>query len=309
MDERPARILLLFLDGVGMGDDDARTNPLVRANLPCLRTLLGGGLPVRGAHAAPAAPARLAAADASLGVPGKPQSGTGQTALLTGFNAAERMGRHFGPWVPTPLRVALARENLLSRAVAAGRRAAFANAYPAGHTGPAGRRRPAAPPLAALAAGVLSRHADALREGRAVASSITNEAWRIHLDPGVPSVTPRQAGANLARIAAAAEITLFAHYDTDHAGHRREMPPAVLALERVDAFLAGVVADLPADALLVVASDHGNVEDVTAGHTLNPVPVLALGPGAGEVARRTRAITDVAPALLDLLGIERNDAE
>lgn len=308
MSERPARILLLFLDGWGMGADDARTNPMVRANLPVLRALLGGGLPLRGAEA-PGGGARLTAADACLGVPGLPQSGTGQTALLTGVNAAREMGRHFGPWVPTALREMLARENLLSRAVAAGRRAAFANAYPAGHTGVAGRRRPAAPPLAALGAGVLSRHADALREGRAVASSITNDAWRAHLDPGIPPVSARDAGRNLARIAAEAELTLFAHYDTDHAGHRKEMGPAVEALERVDAFLGGLVDALPSGVLLVVSSDHGNIEDVTAGHTLNPVPVLALGPGADEVTGRVTALTDVAPTLLRLLGIAAEEPE
>lgn len=306
MRHHPARILFLFLDGVGLGPDDPRINPMTRADLPEIRALLGGRLPLLGAERpdASSGPALLAAADVCLGIPGRPQSGTGQAALLTGINTPQRLGRHFGPWVPTALREVLAAENILSRAAAAGRLVAFANAYPAGHTGVAGRRRPAAPPLAALAAGVLTRHADALREGRAVASSITNEAWRTHLDPGVPSVTPREAGLNLARIAAEAELTLFAHYDTDHAGHQQEFASAIEALERVDAFLGGVIASLPADTLLVLSSDHGNIEDVTTGHTLNPVPVLALGPGSAEVVARTRAITDLAPVLLELLGID-----
>src|SRR5690606_31268050 len=131
--------------------------------------------------------------------------------------------------------------------------------------------------------------------------SITNEAWRAHLDPDVPMVTPREAGLNLARIAGEADLTLFAHYDTDLAGHRQDLGAGVEALERVDAFLGGVVEGLPTGTLLVVSSDHGNLEDVTTGHTLNPVPVLAFGPGAGEVVARSRAITDVAPALLALL--------
>jgi bisphosphoglycerate-independent phosphoglycerate mutase (AlkP superfamily) len=57
--------------------------------------------------------------------------------------------------------------------------------------------------------------------------------------------------------------------------------------------------------MLVVGSDHGNVEDAAGGHTLNPVPVLAMGPGSGELAARVSAITDVAPALLQMLGMER----
>jgi hypothetical protein len=300
---RPDRVLLLFLDGVGIGENDARTNPLVRARLSTLRGLLGGALPllgeVDGPREAPGG-AWMVPVDATLGVPGLPQSGTGQTTLLTGTNAAERIGRHFGPWVPTALRPLLRRDNLLSRARAAGRSAAFANAYPAAYTG---ERRPAGPPLAARGAGVLTRHEAALRAGEAVTSELTNDAWRAHLDPDAPAVTPRRAGEILGRVCAQAELTLFAHYATDLAGHRREMGPAVEALERVDDFLAGVLDTLPADGLLVVTSDHGNLEDVRAGHTRNPVPVVAVGPGSRRLATTVRSLTDVTPAILELLDV------
>ena len=124
------------------------------------------------------------------------------------------------------------------------------------------------------------------------------------MDPLAPSVTAQEGGRTLARIAAAAHLTLFAHYDTDYVGHRGDLAAAVEALERVDAFLGAVVEEMRPGTLLVVASDHGNVEDATAGHTLNPTPVIALGPGSDAVAARVRALTDVAPALLHLLGVE-----
>jgi 2,3-bisphosphoglycerate-independent phosphoglycerate mutase len=305
----PRRALLVFLDGVGIGPGDPDVNPFAAARLRALRALLGGALPVAEDVGADgrisAARAELAAADACLGVPGRPQSGTGQTALLTGRNAPALFGRHFGSWVPTTLRAMLGRENLLSRAAAAGRRVAFANAYPlgAGQADPRIFRRPAAPPLAAEAAGVLDRGLPELLEGRAVASSITHERWRGRLGAEVPQVTPEEAARTLLGIAAAAEVTLFAHYDTDHVGHAAELGPAVAALEKVDAFLGAVAAGLPDDLLLVVASDHGNVEDVRGGHTLNPVPVIAVGAGRRALAAGVRAITDVAPGILQLLGI------
>jgi hypothetical protein len=303
-------VLLVFLDGVGIGAADAERNPFLRAELPQLRRLLGGSLPVADALDAAgrieSADAILVAADATLGVEGIPQSGTGQTALLTGRNAAAEYGRHFGPWVPTGLRDLLAAENLLSRAVAAGARAAFANAYPvAGDADPRIFRRPAAPPLAARAAGVLVRDLAELARGEAVASSITNERWRERLGDELPDVEPDEAGRRLARIAAGAEVTLFAHYDTDYAGHRGGMEGAVAALERVDAFLGGVVDALPADALLAVGSDHGNVEAVGEGHTLNPVPVLLAGAGREDAAAGVRDIAGVVPAIARLLGLER----
>jgi len=35
-------VLLLFLDGVGLGEDDPDTNPFARAEMPVLTGLLGG---------------------------------------------------------------------------------------------------------------------------------------------------------------------------------------------------------------------------------------------------------------------------
>lgn len=305
---RPTRVLLVFLDGVGIGPADPGRNAFARAGLPVLRRLLGGRVPVvddlDGDGRIVTEHAVLVAADATLGIAGTPQSGTGQTSLLTGRNAAAEYGRHFGPWVPTGLRGMLGEHNLLTRAVRAGARAVFANANPvAAEADPRIFRRPAAPPLAARAAGLALLGLPELYAGDAVASSITNERWRAHTGDQLPDVTAAEAGARLARIAASAEVTLFAHYDTDYAGHRGALEGAVAALERVDAFLGGLVAALPDDTLLVVSSDHGNVEDAGGGHTTNPVPVLAVGPGRGEVAGRVRDIAGVAPVLLDLLGL------
>ncbi|HET7232029.1 MAG TPA: alkaline phosphatase family protein [Longimicrobium sp.] len=305
---RPSRVLLVFLDGVGIGPADPGRNAFARAALPSLRRLLGGRVPVWDDLDAEGrivtGEAALVAADATLGVEGTPQSGTGQTSLLTGRNAAAEYGRHFGPWVPTGLREMLGEHNLLTRAVRSGARAAFANANPvAAEADPRIFRRPAAPPLAARAAGVPIRGLPELYAGEAIASSITNERWRAHTGDALPDVTPQEAARRLARIADGAEITLFAHYDTDYAGHRGALEGAVAALERVDAFLGGLVSALSADTLLVIGSDHGNVEDATGGHTTNPVPVLAIGPGREVMAERVRSIDGVAPVILELLGM------
>jgi 2,3-bisphosphoglycerate-independent phosphoglycerate mutase len=304
---RPRRALLVFLDGVGIGAGDAAFNPFASARLPRLEALLGGRRPIAEHLDADgrilAERATLVAADATLGVEGLPQSGTGQTSLLTGQNAAALYGRHFGPWVPTPVRTMLAAENLLSRAVAAGATAAFANAYPLAGADPRIFRRPAAPMLAAQAAGALTRGAAELAEGRAVASSITNERWRERLGDEMPQVTPEEAARTLARIASDAKMTLFAHYDTDYTGHRGAMPAAVAALEKVDAFLGALVDALPADTLLIVSSDHGNLEDVRAEHTLNPVPLLAVGP-AHRAFAAARSILHVADGISYLVGIQ-----
>lgn len=320
------RVLLLFVDGVGIGPEDPSSNPFLRARLPFLKQLLDGDLPVCGA-ATHARNASLAAVDATLGCAGTPQSGTGQAALLTGIDAVALHGRHFGPWVPARLQRLVREESVLARATAAGLRVAFANAYPEevleriaddgtaqpslpsdapGRASRRQRRAPsflrAGPPLAALGAGVLNRHTTELIRGDAVASEITNDGWRRLLGrTSVPVIEAAAAGRNLAAIAAAHDMTLFAHYATDYAGHRREMAGAVRALERVDEFLGGVVAGLPEDVLLVMVSDHGNIEDVRVGHTRNPALALVAGRGHAALSSRLRDLTDVTPAILDIL--------
>jgi hypothetical protein len=242
--------------------------------------------------------------DPLMGVKGLPQSGTGQTALLTGENAAVLYGRHFGPWVPVPLRTLMMQRNLLARAQSGGLSCAFANAYPRRFREMAWSRRPAGPPLAAHGAGLLNRTEKELSRGEAVSSEILNTAWRTRLGlTHLPEITPEEAGRNLARITAQEDFTLFAHYSTDTAGHRRNMDAAVDALQRVDRFLGGLLGDLPGGTLLVLASDHGNVEDITGGHTLNPTFNLLSGPGAVDLATRIRRITDLAPALLESMGL------
>src|SRR5687767_7872854 len=125
------RVVLLFLDGVGIGPADPSGNPFLTARLPELVGLLGG-VPTLDRSKLGTVRGRAFPLNATLGVPGTPQSGTGQTALLTGVNAAERFGSHFGPWTPVALRPLLEERSVLKRAVDGGLATAFANAYPRG---------------------------------------------------------------------------------------------------------------------------------------------------------------------------------
>jgi 2,3-bisphosphoglycerate-independent phosphoglycerate mutase len=324
------RVLLFFVDGVGLGAEDAAVNPFVRARLPTLSDLLGGTAtysvaPRHGRRAS------LTPVDAMLGFEGIPQSGTGQASLLTGHNAVALHGRHFGPWVPARLRTLVRNDSVLAQATRAGYSAAFANAYPEEvkslidgdaaalpSDAPARddsarsrvrreRRGPtflrAGPPLAAIGAGLLTRHTPELERGDAVASELTNEGWRERLGrANVPAIDAATAGRNLARIAAQHDVTLFAHYATDYAGHRQDMDAAVQALERLDTFLEGVLDESADDLLTLIVGDHGNIEDVRTGHTRNPALGIVIGSDHHRLASRISALTDVTPLILDVLG-------
>jgi hypothetical protein len=302
------RIALIFIDGVGLGSDDPLINPFVSAHLPIFRSLLDGAVPLASAAPRHTERASLVALDATLGVDGTPQSGTGQTALLTGEDAVQLHGRHFGPWVPARLRTLVREQSILARAQAAGFSVTFANAYPEEALQPASEQERsshflrAGPPIAALGAGVLTRHTHELERGDAVASEITNEGWRQHLHrTGVPSIDAQTAGFNLSRIIATHDLTLFAHYSTDYAGHRQDLAVAIAACQLLDAFLGGTIDTMPDDTLVIVTSDHGNIEDCSTGHTRNPAIGLAVGNRHAEITRNWSRITDVAPSILEYL--------
>ncbi len=298
-------LLMIFMDGVGLGEADPAINPFVRARTPALRALLGGPLAGRDAICTPAAV--MVPLDARLGVPGLPQSATGQTALLTGENAPALIGRHITAY-PTPTLASLLQSRgIFSVLQSRGTLAALANAYTADYFSAVAERkiRHAAITLNALQAGVPLRGIDDLRAGRAVYQDLTNARLRERGVP-IPLCTPEDAGRSLAGVAADHEFTLFEFFQTDLAGHGRVDDP-VGVVERFDRFVGAALdaTDLE-NTLVLLTSDHGNVEDErTDAHTLNPVPALLVGADREAVGSRLHALTDVAPACLDILGAGR----
>ena len=282
------RTLMVFVDGVGLGAEDPAVNPIVRGDSPCLARLLReAAVPL----------------DATLGVPGLPQSATGQTALLTGINAAAAVGRHIEGFPGTALKNLIRARNVHAELTARGYRPAFANAY---FLDERSRqmlaRHPSVTTVAALSGLGAVRGPEELIAGRAVYQDLTREALRARGYTG-PLQTPAGAAADLLHIADGQDFTLFEYFQTDRAGHSGD--PAVQAdiLRRLDAFLAALVPWVAggAERLFVLTSDHGNLEDATIRtHTRNPVPLVALGRGAEHLRAAVRSLPDFLPALLEL---------
>ncbi len=306
--EQPRGILLIFLDGVGIGVPDPEVNPFASARLGFFPGFLDPGtgrtmsvrFPPQGSVLA--REGRYGAADACLGVSGTPQSATGQATLFTGINCAKVLGHHLTAFPNEVLRAIVREENLLVRAVRSGRSAAFLNTYT-----PLFHEMGWPHSVSTVTALSLGRPLFGLEDmlaGKALYHDITQHRLRRRYGARIPVFDPEEAGARLARAAQSWDLALFEHFWTDRVGHRGEPGLAMAQVETVERFLAGVLGGLPRDRWLVVlTSDHGNLEDLsTRGHTRNPVPISAWGPGADEVIRRTRDLTDVAPVLLDILG-------
>lgn len=289
---------------MGLGEPDPAINPLAAVALPVL-TRLVGARPDRLAPPHTAEGVVFRPVDATLGHDGLPQSATGQTTILTGLNGADLMNGHYGPW-PGPTLTRWLQHGTLFHDGEAAAGAALANTFPPRYFVTQGRRRhrPNAPVVAARAAGVRLRGLDDYQAGAAVAPDLDG-AGLARLGEsamaGVAAAGVAGTAATLTRLAAEYSFTFVDVWVTDGYGHDRDLAGASRFLVTLDALLALLVYDpagpVAAGATLLVTSDHGNLEDLSVkGHTRNPVPLLAAGPGADEFVDAT-SLLDVAPGV------------
>jgi 2,3-bisphosphoglycerate-independent phosphoglycerate mutase len=301
-------VLMLFLDGIGLGDDDPNINPFVKAKLPNLNQLIDQRPLTRQAAPYHGPFASLLSLDACLGVPGTPQSASGQATLLTGRNVPQEIGCHYGPKPNPEIASILSQGNLFMEVVTKGRKTALLNAYPPRYFQgiESGRRLYSAIPFALTAAGLPLMTADDLQHGDALSVDFTGEVWSAQPGfPPAPIYTTEQAGALLSDLSGRYDLAWFDFWPSDYAGHRREMDQAVELLETFDQVFGALTErwDVQQD-LILLTSDHGNLEDLSQRqHTHNPVPCILIGPAQIRevLSRELNDLTDVASAIRKIL--------
>jgi 2,3-bisphosphoglycerate-independent phosphoglycerate mutase len=279
---RKRKILFIFIDGLGLGSANPVVNPLAqRDRFPVLGRLLNESTPV----------------DASMGVPGIPQSATGQAALLTGLNASELMGRHIEGFPPPRLKTLVQEHNLFSKLRAAGKSCTFANAYWIDDVAHIPPRRESVTTVATVSAFGGVRGKGELLANHAVYHDLTREALRERGYEG-PLVSPEESAEHLMTIANDHDFTLFEYFQTDHAGHGGDPERVFTCLDNLERFFTSLQSF---DGLLLMTSDHGNIEDVTVRtHTPNPVPLYVSQP---ELFRSVKKIEQLSPAILRVLSL------
>ena len=116
-------------------------------------------------------------------------------------------------------------------------------------------------------------------------------------------ITPQQAAEHLIQVARANDFTLFEFFQTDLAGHSCNYDHACETLKTLDLFLDSVVKLCKTTGmLLILTSDHGNIEDMgTRGHTRNPVPLIAIGPGEDDIKGNATSLVDITPRVTRLM--------
>ena len=281
------KIVFIFVDGLGLAPASP-DNPVTAANCPALHELLLN-------HCRPI--------DACLGVPGLPQSATGQATLFTGLNAAQAMGRHVEGYPGPLLRKLVEADNIFLALKRIARRGFFADGYLADSVDEIRNRRfRSVTTTAALTCPETIALRGDLLANQAVCHDITRQSL---LDKGYagPVITPEQAAEHLIQVALGYDYTLFEFFETDRAGHSGDLQQAAGVLGKLDAFL-GTLVPLAVEMgmLAVLTSDHGNIEAVgNHGHTCNPVPLIVRGEGAAELRSRIANLVEVTPQILRVL--------
>jgi 2,3-bisphosphoglycerate-independent phosphoglycerate mutase len=116
-------------------------------------------------------------------------------------------------------------------------------------------------------------------------------------------------------------VTNFAN--PDMVGHTGVWEATIAALAAVDACIGRIVVALEEldaaspdgpGSFLIITADHGNAEEMrdaaghpVTAHSLNPVPIVAVGRAAAGRRLHDGVLADVAPTIVDLAGLPRWD--
>lgn len=286
------RILFIFIDGFGIGEEDKTKNPILAARTPALDKLFAEGL--------------VLPTDPMLGVPGLPQSATGQTTIFTGINASEAAGRHVNAQPTKPLRDIIEQDNLFKMLQRKGLKVANVNVYRQEyldrmHDPRDKRYKPSVTSVMSMSAGLQFRRVEEFNSGRGIYHDITG---KIIVESGYDStvITPDEAAERYIAISREYDFTLFEHFVTDLVGHKTDMQLAIDTIEILDDFIGALLKRMNCEEeLLFITSDHGNIEDITIKtHTKNLVPTILYGKIPEKVQLDIHSLMDITPAVLEL---------
>jgi len=294
---------MIFLDGVGIGKADYQFNPFFKFGFNTF-TKIFGQIPSLENRVLKNGKAFLFPADARLGVEGFPQSGTGQTSIFCGINAAKFVGKHFGPYPYSTLIPVLKEKSIFKYFLDKNKKVSFANAYPKIFFDylKSGKSRLGVTAISCLQNNIRLNTSTDVRKGKAITAEITNESWNIKLGYKLRDIKPQTAARRLLNIARNNSFTLYEYYLTDYVGHGRYDGEIEQFMKILDDFLNTVITELDRNITLVICSDHGNIEDLSVKtHTLNPALTITAGKYAEQLFKGIKDISQIKQAIIKTL--------
>ncbi len=284
------RIMMVFVDGLGIGKNNPEINPLVKFKFDFFN-LLGSTPTLRNSrvfnkHFS------VVPVNATMGVEGLPQSGTGQTAIFCGFNASKFIGKHFGPYPYSTLKPLIQEKNIFIELEKRNLKTYFSNAYPERFFEYLrdGRRTLSVTTFSYLSAGKELNDLKKLLNKKAITAEITNQVWNTKLGYNLPVISPEKAAERFHEISKEFDFNLFEYFLTDYAGHSQNFNYAFEVLDNLSKFLVGIINSMNFDKeTLIIISDHGNIEDLSVkGHTRNPALGVFIGRQHKDFSEKVR---------------------
>ena len=110
------------------------------------------------------------------------------------------------------------------------------------------------------------------------------------------------------------DVIIINFANPDMVGHTGIMDAVIKAIETVDGLVGEVVEAIKStDGVMFLCADHGNAEELIdyntgsawTAHTTNPVPFILINGPCGAALREGGSLCDIAPTLLELLGLEK----
>jgi len=294
-------VLMVFLDGVGIGKRDYEFNPFLKYGFKTFENIFGEVASLENNRLSNGK-SFLFPTDANLGVSGLPQSGTGQASLFCGFNAPKFVGKHFGPYPYSTTIPKLKDESILVHFKKKYRSSYFANAYPKVFFDylKSGRSRLSVTTLTCKLAEIKLNRVSDVRAGKALTAELTNERWNQRLGYKLKVIQPKTAARRLLRIADNYKFTLYEYYLSDHLGHLRLAGEFEKLFCVLDEFLFTLLNEIDSKNMtLIICSDHGNLEDMSVKtHTRNPSLTITSGKSAKKIADESKDISQIKKAIL-----------
>ena len=293
-------VIFIFIDGVGIGNE-GKENPFLIDSYESFQILSGENF-FKNAKGVRSSNQLYKAIDANLDVEGLPQSGTGQTTLFSGENASKVIGKHFGPFPHSGIKHLLKEQSVFQSVKEAGKKPYFMNAYPPIFFEHANRKnRWSCTTLMTKSAEMHLNSTDDILEEKALTAEIVQNAWREKLDINIPKITATDAAKRLLNVVPNHDMVLYEYYLTDKAGHNQSFEDAERVLQPLDEFLFHIIKHKRSGDVLVITSDHGNLEDLSVKtHTRNEVPLFVMGEGI-EHFNDVESLVGVKDGILKIL--------
>jgi 2,3-bisphosphoglycerate-independent phosphoglycerate mutase len=285
--------IFVFLDGIGFGKS-SDSNPFKKFGRTFFSVLGQGSYK---------GPGTVLETDAQMGIGGAPQSATGQTALFTGYNGPQILGRHVNGYPTYSLRPYLKNHSIFCRFKENGKKGVLLNSFTdwflkrMNH--PRRERLLSASVQLQLSSGEKLFTMEDYEAGNSLYMDLTNWFLR-RMGHNIPMVNAKTSGKKLVQIARKYDLAVFEYFFTDKVGHEQSMGAAKRVINHIEDFFEGIYEELdPESELLIASSDHGNLEDLSIKtHTENPVPTFLFGRSEDLAAKKITRLYDIPRYIL-----------